>query len=73
MKNCFSSIFLNEVIDMAAELLLNKFSKISKDKIKNCSNFARKIIYFSSAICFINKKNGVTMATILAENIFIKF
>ena len=34
IENLFPSIPLNEVIDMAAELLLNKFGTISKDQIK---------------------------------------
>ena len=56
IENLFPSIPLNKVIDMAAELLLNKFGTISKDEIKKLLKFCTEDVHFSLVLCFINKE-----------------
>ena len=66
IENLFPSITLNTVIDMAAELLLNKFGTISKDEIKKLLRFCREDVSFQFGNVFYKHKNGVTMGSSLA-------
>ena len=61
IENLFPSIPLNKVIDMAAELLLNKFGTISKDEIKKLVRFCTEDVSFQFGDVIYKQKNGVTM------------
>ena len=76
IKNLFPSLSLNQVIDIAAELLLNKFETISKDEIKRLLKFCTEYVSFQFGAVLLTKQwsyNGIASCTYFSSNIFIKF
>ena len=66
IENLFPFIFSNKVIDMVAELLLNKFGTISKNKIKQLLKFSTENVLFQFGAVFYKQRNEVLMASPLA-------
>ena len=72
IENLFSAIPLNKVIDMAAELLLNKFETISKDEIKKLK-FCTQDVSFQFGAVLYKHRNEVRLLHLFWLKCIIKF